>query len=311
MIILLIIGILLTGLAVGSLARVTIWPRGGPMRSGGVPKRVEEYGFTKRDHDEESSGGLRDKLDEVATSLGSAVGGRSKGRGDQRIKRDLIAAGMYNVTPGRFLGYRILCAIGFPLLWIWLGATVGVKPVQLVLLAGIIGFIGWWLPARAIQQKAKQRLDEIDYQLPELIDLLVVTIEAGLGFVGAMQMASGRVGPPLGQEIQLTLQEQNMGLSIQEAMLNMLARSDTASMRSFVRSIVQGEALGVSIGQIMRDLAQEMRRRRRAVAQEKAQKAPIKILFPLVLLIFPAMFVILLGPAIFTFVQALGGIAGK
>ena len=78
-------------------------------------------------------------------------------------------------------------------------------------------------------------------------------------------------------------------------------------MRSFVRSIVQGETLGVSIGQIMRDLAQEMRRRRRAVAQEKAQKAPIKILFPLVFLIFPAMFLILLGPALFMFFKALGG----
>jgi tight adherence protein C len=307
MIILLIIGILLTGLAVVSLARVTVWPRGGHMRSAGVPRRVEEYGFAKRDHGEESSGGLRDKLDEVATTLGSAVGGRSGGRSDQAIKKNLIAAGMYHVTPGRFLGYRLLCATAFPLIWIWLGASVGVKPIQLVLLAAIIGFVGWWLPARMLQGRAKQRLDEIDYQLPELIDLLVVTIEAGLGFVGAMQMASGRVGPPLGQEIQLTLQEQSMGLSIQEAMLNMLARTDTASMRSFVRSIVQGEALGVSIGQIMRDLAQEMRRRRRAVAQERAQKAPIKILFPLIILIFPAMFVILLGPAIFMFVQALGG----
>jgi tight adherence protein C len=309
MIILLIIGILLTGLAIGSLARVTVWPRGGPIRSAGVPKRVDEYGFTRRDHSDERSGGLREKLDDVATTLGSAVGGRSGGRSDQAVKRNLIAAGMYNVTPGRFLGYRVLCAIAFPLLWIWLGASVGIKPVQLVLLALIIGFVGWWLPARVVRERANQRLAEIDYQLPELIDLLVVTIEAGLGFVGGLKMASGRVGPPLGMEIQLTLQEQSMGLSIQEAMLNMLARCDTASMRSFVRSIVQGEALGVSIGQIMRDLAAEMRRRRRAVAQEKAQKAPIKILFPLVLLIFPAMFVILLGPAIFMFVQALGGIA--
>ena len=99
-----------------------------------------------------------------------------------------------------------------------------------------------------------------------------------------------------------------MGLSIQEALLHMLDRCETASMRSFVRSVVQGERLGVSIGQIMRDLAHEMRRRRHAVAQEKAQKAPIKILFPLVLLIFPAMFVILLGPAIFLFVRALSGL---
>jgi tight adherence protein C len=99
-----------------------------------------------------------------------------------------------------------------------------------------------------------------------------------------------------------------MGLSIQEAMLNMLARCDTPSMRSFVRSVVQGEKLGVSIGHIMRDLAHEMRRRRYATAQERAQKAPIKILFPLVLLIFPAMFVILLGPAMFLMVKALSGL---
>jgi len=215
---------------------------------------------------------------------------------------------MYNVTPGRFLGYRILCSVGVPILWLWLGASVGVKPVALVLLTAIFAFVGWWLPARIVRERANQRLNEIDYQLPELIDLLVVTIEAGLGFVGSLQMAATRLSGPLGQEIQLTLQEQSMGLSIQEALLHMLDRVDTASMRSFVRSIVQGETLGVSIGQIMRDLAQEMRRRRRAVAQEKAQKAPIKILFPLVLLIFPAMFVVLLGPAVFLFVRALGGL---
>ena len=98
-----------------------------------------------------------------------------------------------------------------------------------------------------------------------------------------------------------------MGLSMQEALLSMLNRVDTASMRSFVRSVVQGETLGVSIGQIMRDLAQEMRRRRRAEAQERAQKAPIKILFPLVLLIFPAMFVVLLGPVIFSIGKIFGG----
>jgi tight adherence protein C len=309
MVILLIIGILLTGLAIGSLARVTIWPRGGELRSAGVPRRVREYGFEKREQGEESSGGLRERLDEVATKLGAAVGGgRSGGQSDRIVRKDLISAGLYNVTPGRFLGYRVLCAVGLPILWIWLGASIGVKPASLLLLTGVFAFTGWWLPARILRERANQRLNEIDYQLPELIDLLVVTIEAGLGFVGSLQMAAARISGPLGQEIRLTLQEQSMGLSIQEALLNMLGRTDTPSMRSFVRSIVQGETLGVSIGQIMRDLAQEMRRRRRAVAQEKAQKAPIKILFPLVLLIFPAMFAILLGPAVILFLRALSGI---
>ena len=307
MILLLIIGILLSGLAVGSLVRVTTWQRRAE-RSTGVHRRVRPYGFIKREESEEGAGGLRGTIDGVATKLGAAVSGGSSSRTADRTRRDLVAAGMYHIKPGRFTGYRVLCAIGFPLLWIWLAAAAGVKPVSVVLVTLLIGFLGWWMPLRILQERARQRLNDIDYNLPELIDLLVVTIEGGLGFVGSLQTAAGRIGGALDQELQLTLQEQSMGLSIQEAMLNMLARVDTPSMRSFVRSIVQGESLGVSIGQIMRDLAHEMRRRRYAVAQEKAQKAPIKILFPLVLLIFPAMFVILLGPAIFLFVRGLGSL---
>ena len=170
---------------------------------------------------------------------------------------------------------------------------------------------GWFLPLQVVKDQAIRRLDEIDYQLPELIDLLVVTVEAGLGFVGSLQTAATRISGPLGEEIRLTLQEQSMGLSMQEALLSMLDRVDTASMRSFVRSVVQGETLGVSIGQIMRDLAGEMRRRRKASAEERAQKAPIKILFPLVFLIFPAMFVVLLGPALIQFLHAVSGVGGK
>ena len=98
-----------------------------------------------------------------------------------------------------------------------------------------------------------------------------------------------------------------MGLSVEESLRNMLARCETPSMRSFVRSVLQGETLGVSIGQILRSLADEMRKRRKAMAEEKAQRAPIKILFPLIFLIFPAMFIVLLGPAIFSMGDAFGG----
>jgi tight adherence protein C len=95
-----------------------------------------------------------------------------------------------------------------------------------------------------------------------------------------------------------------MGLTTEEALRNMLIRADTPAVRSFVRAVTQGETLGVSIGDILRSLATEMRKRRRASAEERAQKAPVKILFPLVFLIFPAMFVILLGPAVFDFLEA-------
>ena len=158
-----------------------------------------------------------------------------------------------------------------------------------------------------VDRRARRRLEDIDYELPELVDILVVTVEAGLGFAGSLQIASERIEVALVDELRLALQQQNMGLTTEEALRQMLERADTPAVRSFVRAVTQGESLGVSIGDILRSLANEMRKRRKSAAEERAQKAPIKILFPLVFMIFPAMFVILLGPAIFSFLDALAG----
>jgi tight adherence protein C len=112
---------------------------------------------------------------------------------------------------------------------------------------------------------------------------------------------------PLGEELRLTLQEQDMGLSTHEALSNLQERADTPAMRTFVRAILQGESLGVSIGKIMRDLATEMRKTRRQKAEERAAKAPTKMLFPLAFLIFPAMFVVILGPAVMAIFKTFSG----
>ena len=306
MIVLVIIGVVLLAFAIGIVAHV-LSPKSEQQAK--TIGQIGTYGFSRRGGDgDDATGRMRERFDNLAGWLGSRMVGRG---GDStnldRIRAQLVAAGLYQTSPGKFLGYRVLCTIGLPLLWIWFAVTVHVGPVLMVMASLLAIAGGWFLPMQFIKDQANKRLDEIDYQLPELIDLLVVTVEAGMGFVGSLQMAAARMSGALGNELQLTLQEQRMGLSIQEALMNMLARVDTPSMRSFVRSVVQGETLGVSIGQIMRDLALEMRRRRRQNAQERAQKAPIKILFPLVILIFPAMFVILLGPAMFLFFRAFGG----
>ena len=143
--------------------------------------------------------------------------------------------------------------------------------------------------------------------MPELIDLLVVILEAGVAFTASFRIAAERIGGPLGDELRLTLQEQNLGLSTLDALQNWMERCETPAVQSFVRSMVQGERLGISIGQILRNLALEMRKRRRQAAEERAHKAVIKILFPLVLLIFPAMFVIVLGPAMYRIVDGFAG----
>jgi tight adherence protein C len=194
--------------------------------------------------------------------------------------------------------------VGVPAICIWAFAQSG-QPVPLVLGAGVFaGFIGWRVPRMIVQSRGRRRQTEIDYQLPELIDLLVVTVEAGVGFTGSLRIAGERIGGVLGEELGLTLQEQTMGLTTNEALANMLERVETPGMRSFIRSILQGETLGVSIGQILRNVALEMRKRRRALAEERAQKAPIKILFPLVFMIFPAIFVIILAPAVYGLLDA-------
>ena len=204
------------------------------------------------------------------------------------------------------VGYRILLAGGLPLVWVWLAAITGF-PVAIVVVGVLfLAIAGWILPMLVLKRRARQRTEAIDYELPELIDLLVVTLEAGISFIASLQMAAERLAGPLGVELRITLQEQRMGLTTNEALKGMLDRADTPGMRTFVRSVVQGETLGTSTGQIMRNLAGEMRKRRRSMAEERAQKAPIKILFPLVFLIFPAMFIVLLGPAFYSIGKIFG-----
>ena len=143
--------------------------------------------------------------------------------------------------------------------------------------------------------------------MPELIDLLVVTVEAGLSLSAALQLAGDRMKGPLGDELRIVLQEQRMGLTPVQALENMVGRCPTPAVESFARTMVQGQLLGVSVGQILRTLAIEMRKRRRAQAEQQAQKAPIKMLFPLVFMIFPSLFVVILGPAVVSIFHALSG----
>jgi tight adherence protein C len=266
---------------------------------------MQAYGFTDESLPEVA--GERRLVESLATIVGrfaSRVSSRFK---EAEIRNQLMGAGLYTTAPMTFLGYRVLgTGLAFTtMLWlISAGDTTGPKVVLFPLLAGAAG---WVVPMTLVRRRAERRLEQLETDLPELIDLLVVTVEAGLALGRSLQVASERFHGPLRDELRLTLQEQRMGLSTNVALTNMLERCETPSMRSFVRSIIQGETLGVSIGQIMRNLAVEMRKRRRQTAEERAQRAPIKILFPLIFLIFPAMFVILLAPAVFALLEAFRG----
>lgn len=303
MLLLFVLGLVLCGVSAVLAARAAVMPR---LRASETLGRIGSYGFASRPVEEAGPSAARTALDGVAATVGG-LAGRFTGFREASVRRSLVAAGIYGLAPRKFVGYRILCAVAVPTVWLWLSTTAGYAPL-LTLTGAVLGLlIGWTAPMSIVGRRARQRSEKIDYELPNLIDLLVVTVEAGLGFTGSLQLAAERFTGPLGDELRLTLQEQSMGLSTNEALRNLLERCDTLLMRSFVRSVLQGETLGVSIGQIMRDLAVDMRKRRRQAAEERAQKAPIKLLFPLVFLIFPAMFVVLLGPAVSYFLNAFGG----
>jgi tight adherence protein C len=304
-ILVLLIGLLLLGGSIVLMLRAVAMPR---LEAAARLGQIRAYGFTADDAvDDSQTVGPGSSLDKLAASVGRIVAGRWITYDEAEIRKQLMMAGLYTTSPTTFLGYRALASVTLPLAVVWYLSTSGAAGAMFIVGIALAAIVGWTLPMTILSRRARKRFESVERDLPELIDLLVVTVEAGVGFNSSMQITSQNMHGPLGDELRLTLQEQRMGLSTTEALSNMLARCDTPSMRSFVRSVLQGETLGVSIGQIMRALALEMRKRRRAAAEERAQKAPIKLLFPLVFLIFPSMFVVLLFPALYTFFTSFGG----
>ena len=163
-----------------------------------------------------------------------------------------------------------------------------------VLLFTIVGFFG---PSYWVTLKGRRRQDAVSADLPDALDLLAVSVEAGLGFDGAIQKLTEHMEGPLIDEFELALGEMRVGESRSEALKRMAERVPAQEMASFVRAIVQADQLGISLGRLLRVQATDARLKRQAAAEEKAMKAPIKMLFPLVMFIFPAMFIVILGPA--------------
>jgi tight adherence protein C len=304
MVLVALLGLLLIVAAVAFFASAALRP--GVRRAENLD-HIALYGYGGIATEEKPKRAIRKSLDDLAGAVGSFTGGRVRGLREDEIQRRLLSAGFFGIGARRFIGYRVLLTIALPLLTIWLLGLAGAATAAIALLAAGAAIFGWVVPSIVLSRRARSRLEQIDYALPELIDLLIVTLESGVAFAAALRIAADRLEGPLGDEVRLTIQEQSLGLGMGEALENWLTRCDTPSVRSFVRSMVQGEALGVSIGQILRNLAVEMRARRKQAIEERAQKAPIKILFPLVFLIFPAMFLIILGPVMYTLSGGFGG----
>jgi tight adherence protein C len=213
------------------------------------------------------------------------------------VNARLLAAGLgRSLSPTAFLAFKSGLAIGGIVLGALFGGAIAGAGGVLFLSVTLAG-LGFILPDLAVSSKARRRKDRIRAELPDALDLMAVSVEAGMGFDGAISKLTENMSGPLADEFALTLSEIRIGESRQDALKKLSARTSTPELASFVRSIIQADQLGISLGRILRVQATDSRLKRQAAAEEKAMKAPIKMLFPTVLFIFPAMFLVILGPA--------------
>lgn len=163
---------------------------------------------------------------------------------------------------------------------------------------------GYFAPDLLVRTNAEKRRAKIRQELPNTLDQMLISVQAGLGFEAAMARTAQNGSGPLAEEMTRTLQDMQVGRSRKEAYLAMSDRVDVPDLRSFIRAIVQADAYGIAIAKVLKVQAHEMRLKRRQRAEEHAMKIPVKILFPLIFFIFPTLFIILLGPAVMNIIAA-------
>ena len=210
-------------------------------------------------------------------------------------------------NPGRWNPDRVLAAKGLGLVVLAaIGMLIGAhKPVLLILCAAVGGGIGFFLPDVLLYNAGLKRQARIQAALPDAMDMLTVCVEAGLGFDAALAQVARNTGGPLAAELSRVLQEMQIGKSRTEALHAMSDRTTVSEFRAFVSSLVQAGELGISVAQVLREQAKELRLRRRQRAEEQAQKVSVKIMFPLITCLFPALFVVIIGPGVITIMHSL------
>ncbi len=211
----------------------------------------------------------------------------------EKLQRRLDFAG----NPAHFTVDRVLALKGFGLcLGGVLGFVVGAGVFAVVLVA-VFGAAGFFLPDVLVYNVGIKRQERMGRSLPDSMDLLTISVEAGLGFDAALAQVARNTDGPLAGEFFRVLQEMQIGKSRGEAFRSLSERTTVAELRQFVSSLVQADKFGIPVARVLREQSAELRLKRRQKAEERAQKVPVKIMVPMVLFIFPVLFIVILGPA--------------
>ena len=218
---------------------------------------------------------------------------------DDTARKIELAGNPRGLEPTIFWASRFGAAIGIAalLLFIFSIGSIDWSWGRKLLVVIVFSLLGFYLPELLLKSRINRRQDEVRKAMPDALDLLTICVEAGLGFDGAMAKVNEKWDNELALAFSRVLREIQLGKLRREALRNMADRIGISEMTSFVAAIIQSEQLGVSMAKVLRIQSEQMRIKRRQIAEEKAQKAPIKMLFPMAGLIFPSLLILLLGPA--------------
>lgn len=215
-----------------------------------------------------------------------------------------------SIRAGRPRGWSIqrlvVAKIVVPLIVVLFGLALlrtNPEPLLLLLMLGT-AVVCYFLPELLLQSRGQERNDEIALELADTLDQMTIAVEAGLGFDAAMARAGRNGTGPLAQELIRTLQEIQVGQLRRTAYEQLALRTDVPDLRRFIRAIIQADAYGISVADVLRTQASEMRLKRRQRAEEKAQQVPVKVIFPLLVCILPVLFIVLLGPTVINMMEA-------
>jgi tight adherence protein C len=225
----------------------------------------------------------------------------------ERIQGKLDVAGNPpGMTVDRIVSLKVV-GIGVGIVGgVLLGLLIDLSTVKLVLAAGVGGVVGYYAPNLYLYQKGHDRTGQMQRALPDALDLLSISVEAGLGFDAALSQVARNTEGPLAQELARVLQEMQIGLGRSAALRALGERSTLPDLRSFTSAMVQADSFGIPVGQVLRVQSAEIRLKRRQRAEEQAQKVPVKIMIPLVLFILPCLFIAVIGPAIIRMMSTFG-----
>lgn len=270
---------------------------------------LERSGQAGQELAEEADRSFADRIIDPMQARALSVGRRLTGADKaDRIRRRLDFAGNpRGWSVDRVVSLKVLFAVVLPLCLIAYGLVLSASPTWLVVLAIGGTVLGFFVPDLYLYQAAAKRADQIKRTLADAVDLLTISVEAGLGFDAAVQQVARNTDGPLAEEFSRVLREMQLGLGRSEALRAMGTRSNVEDLHTFVGSMVQADAFGIPVGQVLRVQATEIRTKRRQYAEEKAQQVPVKIMIPLILFILPCLFVVVMGPAVLSAMDNFNG----